>query len=77
MVGALRGLGYSIMPMIVSLLGACAFRLVWLATIFQADMFHTIEMVYISYPVSWLLTFTTHLICFIIVRRKLAKKWGR
>ncbi len=77
MVGALRGLGYSIMPMIVSLLGACAFRLVWLATIFQADMFHTIEMVYISYPVSWALTFTTHLICFIVVRRKLAKKWGR
>ncbi len=77
MVGALRGLGYSIMPMIVSLLGACAFRLVWLATIFQMDRFHTIEMVYISYPVSWTLTFTTHLICFIIVRKKLAKKWGR
>ncbi len=77
MVGALRGLGYSVMPMIVSLLGACAFRLVWLATIFQMDKFHTIEMVYISYPVSWVLTFTTHLICFIIIRRKLAKKWGR
>ena len=77
MVGALRGLGYSIMPMIVLLLGACAFRLVWLATIFQMDRFHTIEMVYISYPVSWTLTFTTHLICFIIVRKKLAKKWGR
>jgi len=77
MVGALRGLGYSIMPMIVSLLGACAFRLVWLATIFQMDRFHTIEMVYISYPVSWTLTFTTHLICFIVVRKQLAKRWGR
>ena len=77
MVGALRGLGYSVMPMIVSLLGACAFRLVWLATIFQMDRFHTIEMVYISYPVSWVLTFTAHLICFIVIRRRLAEKWGR
>ncbi len=77
MVGALRGLGYSVMPMIVSLLGACAFRLVWLATIFQMDKFHSIEMVYISYPVSWVLTFATHLICFIVIRKKLAKRWGR
>ncbi len=35
MVGALRGIGYSIMPMIVSMIGACGLRLVWLATIFS------------------------------------------
>lgn len=77
MVGALRGLGYSVMPMIVSLIGACALRLIWLATIFQMEQFHTIEMVYISYPVSWALTFLAHLTCFIIIRHKLSKKWGR
>ena len=71
MVGALRGLGYSIAPMIVSLLGACAFRLLWIATIFQVERFHTIETVYFSYPVSWALTFTAHLVTFVIVRRKL------
>lgn len=39
MVGSLRGLGYSIVPMIVSLLGACGLRLVWIATVFQIPRF--------------------------------------
>lgn len=76
MVGVLRGLGYSIAPMIVSLLGACAFRLLWIATVFQIDRFHTIEMVYTSYPISWTLTFLAHVITFVIVRKKLKKRWG-
>jgi len=76
MVGALRGIGYSIAPMIVSLLGACAFRLVWIATVFQIDRFHTIETVYFSYPVSWILTFTAHVVTFVILRNRLKKRWG-
>ncbi len=76
MVGALRGLGYSVAPMIVSLLGACAFRLLWIATIFRIEEFHTIETVYISYPISWSLTFLAHLVTFIFVRHRLKKKWG-
>lgn len=76
MVGALRGLGYSIAPMIVSLLGACAFRLLWIATVFQIDRFHTIETVYTSYPISWTLTFLAHVVTFIIVRHRLKKRWG-
>jgi len=76
MVGALRGLGYSIAPMIVSLLGACAFRLLWIATIFQIERFHFIETIYYSYPISWGLTFAAHLVTFIIVRNRLKKQWG-
>ncbi len=76
MVGSLRGLGYSIMPMIVSLVGACALRLVFLATVFQMEQFHYIETVYYTYPISWGLTFMAHVICFIIVRRKLSRKWN-
>lgn len=76
MVGALRGLGYSVMPMIVSLIGACGLRIVWLATVFRMEAFHRIEMVYITYPISWLLTFLTHVLCYVIVRKKLKKKWG-
>lgn len=76
MVGALRGLGYSIAPMIVSLLGACAFRLLWIATVFQIDRFHTIETVYTSYPISWTVTFMAHAVTFVIVRRMLKKRWG-
>ena len=76
MVGALRGLGYSIAPMIVSLLGACAFRLLWIATVFQIARFHTIETVYTSYPISWTLTFLAHVVTFLIVRNRLKKRWG-
>lgn len=72
MVGALRGLGYSVMPMIVSLLGACAFRILWINTVFAR--YHTIESLYISYAISWFMTFIVHLICFIIVRRRIGKK---
>ena len=77
MVGVLRGLGYSFVPMIVSLIGACALRLVWIATVFQIDKFHNIETIYISYPISWSITFIAHLISFIIIRKILEKKWRR
>ena len=76
MVGSLRGLGYSIAPMIVSLLGACAFRIVLLSTIFNIDMFHRIETVYLTYPISWILTFGAHVITYIIVRRHMYKRFG-
>lgn len=70
MVGSLRGLGYSTLPAIVSLIGACVFRLIWLATVFQIDSLHTIQTIYYSYPISWILTFSVHVICYLIVARK-------
>lgn len=76
MVGSLRGLGYSVMPMIVSLLGACVFRMAWISVLFMSEQFHTIETVYYAYPVSWTVTLATHIICFTTVRRKLKKQWG-
>lgn len=75
-VGSLRGMGYAIMPMIVSLIGACGLRLIWIFTFFRMDMFHTRESLYLTYPVSWFVTFVAHMVCFIIVRRKLTKVWG-
>ena len=65
MVGGLRGIGYSVMPMLVSLVGACGLRLVWIATIFQLPQFHTIQMLYWSYPVSWTITVAVHVLCFL------------
>lgn len=73
MVGVLRGIGYSVMPMIVSLLGACGTRLLWIATVFQIERFHTIEAVYIAYPISWFLTFAAHFICFLVVKKKVIR----
>lgn len=72
-VGSLRGIGYSLMPMFVSLTGACLFRVVWIYTVFQRN--HQLETLYISYPISWTLTFAVHLICFLIVFRKLGQRW--
>lgn len=75
MVGALRGIGYSVMPMIVSLIGACGLRLLWIATVFQIPEYHRIETVYLSYPITWIITFSVHIICFIITRRKVRLRY--
>ena len=72
MVGGLRGLGYSVIPMFVSLTGACLFRVFCIFTIFA--MHRTLTTLYISYPVSWIITFTAHIICYIVIRRRMAAK---
>lgn len=74
LVGALRGIGYSIMPMIVSLIGACGLRLLWIATVFQIPEYHTQRTIYMSYPITWTITMTVHAICFIWARRKIVRK---
>ncbi len=72
MVGTLRGMGYSIMPMFVSLMGACVFRIIWIFTVFK--IVRTPECLYLSYPISWALTFTVHLICFMIIAKRRLKE---
>ena len=74
MVGVLRGIGYSVMPMIVSLMGACVFRLVWIATIFRMDRFHSVQVVYDSYPISWIVTNIVHIICFMWAMKKIMRE---
>lgn len=68
MVGSMRGIGYSIMPMLVSLTGACLFRVLWIMTVFAANP--TLDVLYVSYPISWALTFGTHMLCYLIAGRK-------
>lgn len=65
---SVRGLGSSVVPMVVSILGACGLRIVWVMTLFQWE--HTQLCLYISYPVSWALTACVHLICYFIMRKK-------
>lgn len=74
MVGSLRGLGYSVMPMLVSMIGACGTRLFWIFTFFRLPEFHNVTSLYMTYPVSWVLTLITHIICFIIIRKKMKHK---
>ena len=75
MVGVLRGLGHSIVPMIVSMVGACGVRLLWVATIFQT--YHTPQMLYLSYPVSWLITGGVHVAFFLAVRKHAYRECAR
>ena len=74
--GALRGMGESVAPMIISVLGVCGIRIGWIATIFQFSAFHTPQCLYISYPVSWTITFACQLAAFVIVYRRHLKQLG-
>ncbi len=71
-VGCLRGIGYSFLPMVVSLLGACGFRILWIFTVFKGH--HDLHTLYISYPISWAITASVHIICFLILYRRMVKK---
>ena len=71
-VGSLRGMGYSMLPMVVSLTGACLFRIIWIFTVFAR--FHSLTVLYISYPISWIITTAAHLFCYFRLRRKFPKE---
>lgn len=77
MVGTLRGLGYSITPMIVSIVGVCGIRIFWIYAIFHnfGDFanIESLHLLYISYPVSWIITFSAHFITYLIVYKKKIK----
>ena len=72
MVGALRGIGQSVVPMVTSLIGACALRLVWISTVFK--MHRTTGMLYISYPISWIITLIAHVAFFVYFYNKIPKE---
>ena len=70
--GIVRGLGKSISSTIISLLGACAFRVLWILAVF--NNFPSLEIIYISYPISWLMTGMVFFIYSLTVVRKMIKK---
>lgn len=71
MANSIRGMGHSLMPVIVTIFGACIFRLIWLFTFFQIPAFHTPLVIFLSYPLSWTITYIAHLICY----KKILKKY--
>lgn len=70
--GVLRGLGKSFRAMIISLVGSCVTRIIWIYTVFAAD--HTLEVLYACYPLSWVLTAATHFTMAFIVLHNLEKQ---
>lgn len=73
--GTLRGMGRSMLPMIVTIFGACVLRIVWLETVFAA--WHTMAAIYVSYPVTWGITALIEMVCYFIVKKKLIASGGR
>ena len=69
----IRGIGHSLTPTITSLTGACLFRILWLITLFQIPQFHTPFMIFVTYPISWILTFSANMVCYNIYMKKILK----
>ena len=74
LVGCLRGMGRSVLPMIVSLTGACVFRIIWINTVFAANK--DLDVLYVSYPISWFLTSVVHALCLTILYHIEKNKFG-
>lgn len=70
--GVNRGLGYSMLPTIVSLIGACVFRIVWIYTVFAAVP--TLLVLYISYPITWSITTVAHYISYFAIKKRAYQK---
>lgn len=78
MVGLLRGMGHSIKPMVVSIVGVCGFRILWIYTVFAqiADFsnINSLHYLYVSYPISWIITFSVHFGIFLFIYNKIKKQ---
>lgn len=73
--GSLRGIGSSITPLVITVAGVCGFRIVWIKTVFKA--FHSLESLYISYTVSWAMTFIVEAVVFLFLLRHQQKKLAK
>lgn len=74
MTGIIRGLGQSLVPMIITILDICVFRIVWIYTIWQVPRYHTLNMLYVTYPITWILSFVMLTICYAVIMRRLTRR---
>ncbi len=72
--GALRGMGYSAVPMLLSIIGTVGIRIIWIFMVFPYH--RSLTVLFVSYPFSWLVTIIMQVICFWLVRRHLHRKMG-
>ena len=70
--GMVRGLGRAWLPMFVSAAGACVLRIVWILSVFR--LWHTLPALYLSYPVSWVVTLLAHLGCYCFIFRGMQRR---
>lgn len=75
--GVLRGFGSSLAPTLISVLGICGLRIAWIYTIFQIPRFHTPGWLFLSYPVSWIVTLLAQFALYVFVYRRHVKKYEK
>ncbi|EJX03432.1 efflux protein, MATE family, partial [gut metagenome] len=69
MAGSMRGLGYSVLPTLISLLGVCGLRMLWIFTVFAREP--SLDVLFFVYPLSWVVTSLAHILCFVKARRNI------
>ena len=74
LVGAMRGLGSSLTPMVICIFGVCVLRVVWIYTVFPLD--RTFLMLFLSYPVTWVITALIEAVCLFFIRKRAIAQAG-
>jgi len=72
--GLIRGLGSSVLPMLITVMGVVGIRLGWIYIVFRIPEYHSIKSLYLSYAISWSATFLTELVVFIVLLQKQKRK---
>ena len=72
--GLIRGLGRSVLPMLITVIGVVGIRLGWIFGVFRIEKYHTLQSLYFSYTISWIATFAVELGVFLVIMRKLKKQ---
>ena len=75
--GVIRGLGSSLVPMLISVFGICILRIVWITTVFQIPQFHTPDWLFATYPISWVVTLVMQFVAFSVDYKKWVKRQER
>ena len=70
--GAMRGLGHSLLPAIITVVGSCVLRLIWISTV--CKVFHEFWVLIIIYPISWIVTGIIMVIAYNIIKRKVVRE---
>ncbi len=73
--GTIRGLGNTLVPMLISVICVCGIRIGWILTIFRIPAFHSLGSLYISYPISWVCCIICQLVAFSIIFKRVSKKY--
>lgn len=76
MTGSLRGMGASFTSMLISVLGICGLRIAWICSVFRIPAYHTPVSLYLSWPVSWVITLAAQAAAYILIYRKLCREEG-